>query len=83
MYLAHIEFKMKIEFFSLELETLKQEYIKEVERLKTSLLNGTAWEDVQEMRRKVTQLEAALYKKIRSSNPAESPKRNSNDNIPT
>jgi hypothetical protein len=61
------------ELTRLDLDTLKQMYASEADKLKTSLLNGAAWEEVQDYRHRVTRLEAALYQKIRSGNlnPAE------------
>lgn len=64
---------MENELTRLSLETLKYMYAGEADRLKTSLLNGATWEEVQEYRHRVIRLEAALYQKIRSENlnPAE------------
>jgi hypothetical protein len=61
------------ELTRLDLETLKHMYAGEADKLKTSLLNGATWEEVQEYRHRVIRLEAALYQKIRSGNlnPAE------------
>jgi hypothetical protein len=64
---------MENELTRLDLDTLKHMYAGEADKLKTSLLNGATWEEVQEYRHRVTRLEAALYHKIRSGNlnPAE------------
>jgi hypothetical protein len=64
---------MENELTRLDLETLKHMYAGEADKLKTSLLNGATWEEVQEYRHRVTRLEAALYYKIRTGNlnPAE------------
>ncbi|RYE01301.1 MAG: hypothetical protein EOP50_02250 [Sphingobacteriales bacterium] len=61
------------QLIQLELDTLKDMYASAASQLKEALLNGTAWEAIQEHRHNVTELEIALYKKIRSSdlNPAE------------
>jgi hypothetical protein len=68
---------MDNELCRLDLDTLKYMYAGEADKLKTSLLNGAAWEEVQEYRHRVTRLEAALYQKIRSGslNPAETDSR--------
>jgi hypothetical protein len=64
---------MDNELTRLDLDTLKNMYAGEADKLKTSLLNGATWEEVQEYRHRVIRLEAALYQKIRSGNlnPAE------------
>jgi hypothetical protein len=58
---------------NLELETLKDMYANAAVKLKDALLDGTPWEAVQEYRHDVTELEIALYNKVRSAdlNPAE------------
>lgn len=66
---------MKINWRELEVEALRTLYEKESAALKTALLNGSTWEEVQELRKKVTDLSIALHKKIQASaasdNPAE------------
>jgi hypothetical protein len=68
---------MENELCRLDLETLKNMYAGEADKLKQSLLGGSAWEEVQECRHRVTRLEAALYQKIRTGNfnPAETENR--------
>jgi hypothetical protein len=62
---------------SLDLETLKLLYENETAQLRTALLNGALWEDVQAQRIKVTELAIALHqKRMASSNPAEISTRN-------
>jgi len=61
---------------NLELETLKDMYTNAAVKLKECLINGASWEELKEYRHDVTELEIALYNKIRStdgtsSNPAE------------
>ena len=58
---------------SLDIETLKALYEHESAMLKTALLNGALWEEVQSQRIRVTELSIALHqKRISLSNPAES-----------
>lgn len=68
---------MKASANDLELEDLRMLFEKESSNLKTALLNGSSWEDVQDQRKKVTALSIALHKKMQASlivsdNPAES-----------
>jgi hypothetical protein len=65
----------------LELDTLKDMYANAAANLKEALLNGANWESLQEHRHDVTELEIALYKKIRSGslNPAENQNRASTE----
>jgi hypothetical protein len=58
---------------NLELETLKDMFSDAAVRLKEALLEGASWDELQAYRRDVTELEIALYNKIRSYelNPAE------------
>jgi hypothetical protein len=58
---------------NLELDTLKDMYANAAIKLKEALLDGQPWEAIQEYRHDVTELEIALYKKIRVTNlnPAE------------
>ena len=58
---------------NLELETLKDMFSNAATRLKEALLEGASWDELQEYRRDVTELEIALYNKVRSTqlNPAE------------
>jgi hypothetical protein len=58
---------------SLDLETLKLLYEKEAAQLRSSLINGALWEDVQDQRIKVTELAIAIHqKRVANGNPAES-----------
>ncbi|RYY39593.1 MAG: hypothetical protein EOO08_09820 [Chitinophagaceae bacterium] len=54
-------------FLRLDLEALKVMYVDAATRLKEALLNGAEWKALQELRHDVTELEIALYKKIRST----------------
>lgn len=64
---------MQTNWNELGVDELRDTYEKESAKLKTSLLNGTSWEELKEQRLKVTELAIALHKKINtSSNPAES-----------
>jgi hypothetical protein len=49
----------------MELDDLKKAYLQESEKLKTSLLDGARWEDIQEQRHKLIEYEIALYQRIR------------------
>ena len=51
---------------NLDLDTLKDMYANAASKLKTALLDGSPWDSVQEYRHDVTELEIALYKKVRS-----------------
>ncbi|MDB5251845.1 MAG: hypothetical protein JWP27_1014 [Flaviaesturariibacter sp.] len=51
---------------NLKLDTLKDMYANAAANLKTALLEGADWEELQEYRHDVTELEIALYKKIRT-----------------
>lgn len=65
---------------SLDLETLKLLYETETAQLRTALINGALWEDVQSQRIRVTELAIALHqKRTASSNPAEISLRNESD----
>lgn len=66
----------------MELEALRALFERESNGLKTALLNGATWEEVQEQRKKVTELSIALHRKIQASiqlsgNPAEALDRSS------
>lgn len=64
---------MKVKWNELNLDELREVYEKESALLKTSLLNGSSWDELKEQRQKVTELAIALHKKINTSaNPAES-----------
>jgi hypothetical protein len=52
----------------LELETLKDMYANAASNLKQALLHGAEWETLQEFRHDVTELEIALYNKLRQRN---------------
>jgi hypothetical protein len=52
----------------LELDTLKDMYANAASKLKEALLDGTPWNAVQEYRHDVTELEIALYNKVRQPN---------------
>lgn len=68
---------------SLDLETLKSLYENEAAQLKTALINGALWEDVQAQRIKVTELAIAIHKKRTSSNnPAETTLRSESESEP-
>jgi hypothetical protein len=66
------------ELLQLDLKTLKVMYAKAASQLKRALIDGTPWDDVQEIRHDVTDLEAALYQKVRMPNPAENNTRDRN-----
>ncbi|RYZ00859.1 MAG: hypothetical protein EOO11_00120 [Chitinophagaceae bacterium] len=57
----------------LDLDALQGVYAKALADLRTSLLNGTPWEEVQEHRFQVTTLSIALHRRLRSGSlhPAE------------
>jgi hypothetical protein len=58
-----------------DVDSLRTLYERENENLKTQLLNGAQWEDVKELRFRITELSIALSRKIKSiqgANPAES-----------
>ncbi|TCJ19376.1 hypothetical protein EPD60_02890 [Flaviaesturariibacter flavus] len=65
----------------LELETLKDMYANAATILKQALLDGADWDALQEYRHDVTELEIALYKKLRMAggNPAENQNRASTE----
>jgi hypothetical protein len=64
---------MEINWSELDVDELRNVYEKESSKLKTSLINGTSWEELKDQRQKVTELAIALHKKINSTaNPAES-----------
>ncbi|RYD91658.1 MAG: hypothetical protein EOP50_13925 [Sphingobacteriales bacterium] len=64
---------MNEELSLLSLEALQERYADVASRLKAALLEGKGWEEVQELRHQVTDLETALHKRIRegSFNPAQ------------
>lgn len=64
---------MNEELSLLSLETLQERYADVASRLKGALLEGKGWEDVQELRHQMKDLETALHKRIRegSLNPAQ------------
>jgi hypothetical protein len=49
----------------MDLEDLKKAYVQESEKLKTALLDGAKWEDIQEQRYTLIEFEIALYQRIR------------------
>ena len=53
----------------LPLDALKDMYANAAAKLKSALLEGAPWESVQEFRHDVTELEIALYKKVRTTSP--------------
>jgi hypothetical protein len=64
---------MEMNWSELDVEILRDAYENEASKLKTSLLNGSTWEEMKDQRKKVTELAIALHKKINTSaNPAES-----------
>jgi hypothetical protein len=66
---------MQVDLPNLDFDTLKEMYSDARYALNQDLLNGASWNEVQELRHIVTDLEAALHKRIYSSNPAESENR--------
>ena len=58
---------MKASWSELEVEALRALFEKESMHLKTALLSGASWEEVQDQRKKVTELSIALHKKIQAS----------------
>lgn len=65
---------------SLDLETLKLLYENESAQLRTALINGALWEEVQSQRIKVTELSIAIHqKRMSSTNPAELNSRQGSD----
>ncbi|MCW3074246.1 MAG: hypothetical protein JWP69_1315 [Flaviaesturariibacter sp.] len=66
----------------LELDTLKNMYSNAAADLKKALLEGASWHEMKELRQDVTELEIALYKKIRSEDrhPAEYKNRDTGQN---
>ena len=66
---------------NLELDILKDMYVNAASILKEALLEGASWETLQEYRHDVTELEIALYNKVRSANgnPAENQNRSSTE----
>ncbi|RYY87436.1 MAG: hypothetical protein EOO15_11945 [Chitinophagaceae bacterium] len=61
-------------YFEMDLASLMVFYARESALLKTSLLEGKSWEDVQEQRHRLIDIEAALHRRSTlAQNPAESP----------
>ncbi|MDB5253455.1 MAG: hypothetical protein JWP27_2624 [Flaviaesturariibacter sp.] len=56
---------MLSELRQLDLETLKQMFALETDKLRQSLLTGASWEDVQQQRYRLIDFEVALYQKMR------------------
>ena len=48
---------------NLDVKSLKEIYSRESQLLKEALLKGASWEDVKEIRRKVTELSILIHKK--------------------
>lgn len=74
--LFRITLFMKASWSALEVEALRGLFEKESNSLKAALLNGATWEELQDQRKKVTELSIALHKKIQAAihaygNPAE------------
>lgn len=59
---------MHINYSELNLETLHRIFSQDTARLETALLAGASWEELQELRGHVTELQSALHKKIAQSN---------------
>jgi hypothetical protein len=64
---------MEMNWSELDIDSLREVYETEASKLKTSLLNGSSWEEMKDKRKIVTELAIELNKKINASgNPAES-----------
>jgi hypothetical protein len=61
---------MLSELRQLDIETLTQMYFLETDRLRQAVINGAAWEDVQQQRHRLIDVEVALYQKKRFQPPA-------------
>lgn len=62
------------ELRQVDLETLKEMYAAEADKLKTNVLTGARWEEVQEQRHRLIDFEIALYQKMRYAQPAPTPR---------
>jgi hypothetical protein len=59
----------------MNLDELRNQYSLELEKLETLLLSGTAWNQVEKLRKDISNLSLEIYNKL-YSNPAESKLRN-------
>jgi hypothetical protein len=57
----------RTKLLALELETLQELYLQAATKLKEALLDGLPWEEVQELRHDLTDLEIALHLKARET----------------
>ncbi|GAB4092921.1 hypothetical protein [Flaviaesturariibacter terrae] len=53
-----------LNYYHLDTDTLQRLYLHETERLKVALLEGSSWQEVQELRHRITDIEAALYRHV-------------------
>ena len=53
------------ELRQLDIDTLKSLYSQETEKLRSCVLEGSKWEDVQAQRHRLIDFEIALYQKMR------------------
>jgi hypothetical protein len=60
------------ELRQLDIDTLKSLYTEETDKLKTFVLGGAKWEEVQEQRHRLIDFEIALYQKMRYASTASS-----------
>jgi hypothetical protein len=69
---------MKRDLRGLDIETLKEIYTVENDKLQKALLNGSRWEDMKEQRSTVTEISIMIHKRLYPNffdNPAEYPSR--------
>jgi predicted nucleic acid-binding Zn ribbon protein len=64
---------MNEDFSMLELDELRKLHKVETDALNTTLLNGAAWEEVQEQRHRVTLIEMEIDKKQLAQQASDSP----------
>jgi hypothetical protein len=54
----------------LDLDTLKQQYTTEAEKLQQALFGGARWEEIQDCRHRLIEYEIALHQKLRFAQPS-------------
>lgn len=58
---------MKESLSEFDLPTLRRLHEQEMDRLHTQLMNGAQWHEVQEQKRKVTDLTLAIHQKLEAA----------------
>ncbi|TCZ67905.1 hypothetical protein [Flaviaesturariibacter aridisoli] len=58
----------ELDYERMDIESLRRAYTREMDQFKTSLLNGTPWEEIQQCRLNVSSLSVALHNRLSTAN---------------